>query len=202
MKTYPQDELVTVHRLGHTFKASRRTVQHLDWTIRRLKIRWPHATLIIIQVCFNTNVALSKGTHDFDAVFDFRIAGLPWWLGQRFLRYAGWGAWWRHTGAWATEGLWHFHAISLPPGLGDYGLGVTAQAVGLAFKKIGLKVGEYIDGGLTSLGRTVASSQVMDYCHRTFGLAGQHTNDADHSQFPRHIGRTVFKYDPTKDVAA
>lgn len=191
---YPEDELIRVSRLGHTFKASRRTVQHLDWTVKRLRRRYPWARLTIIQTCYHTGVDLSAGTHDKDCAFDFRIVGLGWWLSQRFLRNAGWGCWFRHTGEWDAKGAWHVHAISLPPGLA--GRDVTADQVGAAFHKIGLVVGEFIDGGRTTKGSTIATSQVRDYFHRTFGLANEHDNGEDHSWFPPNIAKTIYTYNP------
>lgn len=197
--TERQGDLLTVTRLGHTFKASRRTVAHLDWTIRRLKRRWPQARLVIAQTCYHSGVAASAGTHDFDACFDFIITGLPWRLGQRFLRNAGWAAWWRRTGQWAARSAWHFHAVSIPPQLA--GRDVTADEVGRAYHRLSIKVGQFIDGGYTTNGRSDSSSQVADYFHRSLGLAGQHEPGEDKTWFPPNIAKTIYAYNP-KDVAS
>lgn len=109
MSTAYADELVTDTRCGLTFKASRRTFAHIDSTIAALP---SGAVLQIAQGCYHDG-PLSAGTHDFDAVLDFRIAGLGWLAGQTFLRAQGWASWWRHTGTWAAESAWHFHSISL-----------------------------------------------------------------------------------------
>lgn len=194
-----QGKLITVTRLGKTFKASQRTVAHLDWTIRRLRRRWPHARLQIIQTCYHAGVDASAGTHDFDCTFDVRIVGLPWRLAQRFLRNAGWAAWWRHDGQWAPRSAWHIHMISIPPGLA--GRDVTADQVGAAYKRIGIKVGKYIDGGVTTEGYVFTSSQVRDYFHRSTGLAARHADAADASWFPPNIAKTVYRFDPA-DLAA
>lgn len=70
---------VTTHTIaGKTFRASARTAAHLRWTITELAEKYPGTRLRIIQPCYNTTVAASAGTHDYDAVFDFEIVGLPW----------------------------------------------------------------------------------------------------------------------------
>lgn len=198
VSTHPGD-LITVTRLGHAFQASRRTVAHLDWTIKRLRRRWPHARLIIIQTCYHSGVEASAGTHDFDACFDFRIVGLPWPLAQRFLRNAGWAAWWRHTGEWAPKDAWHIHAVSIPPGLA--GRDVTAAEVGAAYRRQGMKVGKYIDGGVTTEGYPFTSSQVRDFFHRSTGLAERHADGQDTGWFPPNIAKTIYVYN-AKDIAA
>jgi hypothetical protein len=185
-----QGELLTVWRLGHKFQASRRTIQHLDWTIARLKRRFPWATLIIIQTCYHTGVNASAHTHDKDCVFDFRISGLTWRRAQIFLRNAGWGAWWRHTGEWADPHAWHLHAISLPPGLVR---GKDALQVGEAFHKLGIVVGEYIDGGYTTTGKIVATSQVVDYL-AVPSLDGLADHGPDPTWHPKNINATLYAY--------
>lgn len=107
------NELITATRCGKTFKASRRTFAHIDYTIALLAKQHPGARLEIIQGCYNTTVEASAGTHDFDACIDVRIVGLDWWTAQAFLRACGWAAWYRHTGSWASVGNWHIHMVSL-----------------------------------------------------------------------------------------
>jgi hypothetical protein len=179
----------TVTIAGQTFKASRRTIWHLRWTIWLLALRHPKARLVIYQPCYHGGYARSSGTHDYDCVFDVWINGLTPWRAQRFLRKRGWGAWFRHTGIWAPRSAWHIHMISLPSGLPA---NPTPAQVGAAYARLGLKVGKYIDGGYTSTGRTCASSQVDDYYAHALGLAGQHRAGEDRSWFPDNINRTVF----------
>ncbi len=163
---------------GKTFKCSARTAAHVEHTIARLKVTHPTARLEIIQGPYNSTIAASSGTHDYDAVFDFRIVGMnansdQWYAAQRFLRSLGWACWYRHTGTWAPTGAWHIHAISL----GYLG-----------------KVGKYIDGGVSLYGRKVATSQVDDYYNHAFGLANQHRAGSDTSFFPPDIKATIFDY--------
>lgn len=104
-------EVITTTLAGRTFRATRRTAAHLEWTIEQLEARG--GTMRIYQTCFNVGVAASAGTHDGDAVFDFDDLGLGWPESQRFLRECGWAAWWRNTGSWADPSNWHNHAVSL-----------------------------------------------------------------------------------------
>lgn len=159
---------------------------HLKYTIARLAKEHPGARLQIIQGTFSDGV-YSAGTHDKDMVDDVRILGMPgktekdrWWAGQKFLRRCGWAAWFRHTGTWLKQSAWHFHIISIPPGL--KGRPSLAQVVA-AFKNLGVQVGEYVP------------AQVVDYFRHTFGLKNQHNPDADKSWFPRNISSTIFKED-------
>lgn len=161
---------------GHTFKCSNRTYWHLVWTIWVLKLRHPKAKLGIYQTCYNTTIALSKGTHDFDAVFDVWIDGLDWWRAQRFLRRRGWACWYRHTGSFASTP--HIHMISIPLGLSA---NPSAEDVHAAFSRLGIKVGVYVPG------------QVDDYYAHAYGLAGEHRAGSDHSWFPDNINATVFR---------
>ena len=184
----------TVTLRGVTFRASHRTIWHLRWTIWLLALRYPRARLNIIQTCYHTGIAASAGTHDFDCVFDVWITGgvlgRDPWRAQRFLRRCGWFAWFRHTGPWAPRANWHIHMGSLPLGLPAH---PTALDVGKAYAALGIKVGEYIDGGYTTLGRVVGSSQVVDYFNHAEGLAGQHDQNDDPSWHPKYINRTVFR---------
>lgn len=102
-------QIITVTRCGKTFRAARRTVAHLDYTLERLAREHPGASLRIIQPSFNTGVPASAGTHDYDACFDVEIVGLDWWAAQEFLRKCGWAAWYRFPPAFGK----HLHMISL-----------------------------------------------------------------------------------------
>lgn len=179
---------------GVTFRCSNRVYWHLLWTIWFLKARYPKARLTIFQPCYHTGVAASAGTHDFDAVLDVWIdggvLGADPWRAQRVLRRLGWAAWFRNTGSWAARSAWHIHMISLPLGLPA---NPTPLDVGKAYAALGMKVGEYIDGGYTTTGRVVGTSQVDDYYAHALGLAGEHRAGEDHSWYPDNINRTVFR---------
>lgn len=172
----------TVTIAGTTFRAARRTIWHLRWTIYVLRLRYPKARLVIYQTCYHTGVSASAGTHDFDAVFDVWITGgvlgRDPWRAQRFLRRHGWAAWFRHTGSWASRSAWHIHMISLPPGLPA---NPTPTDVLAAYHRLGIRVGVYVPG------------QVDDYYAHALGLAGQHHAGDDPSWHPKNITRTAFR---------
>lgn len=132
-------DTVSTHTIaGKTFRATARTAAHIKWTIDELNRLHPEARLVILQPCYNTGVAASAGTHDYDAVLDYRIDNLDWWAGQRFLRSKGWAAWFRHEGAWANPAAWHFHAISLGY-VGRVGIYVPGQVEDYYAHAYGLK---------------------------------------------------------------
>jgi hypothetical protein len=141
---------------GKTFKASRRTFAHLWWTQQRLSKVRPGATIRILQGCYNTGVEASAGTHDFDACVDTAIDGWDdWYAESRFYREHGWADWVRNP----SQGFpWHHHQITR---------GFTT------------KVGKYIDGGLSTVGRVVASSQIDDFNRHALGLSGGHSSNSD-----------------------
>jgi hypothetical protein len=99
---------------GRKFRCSKRTAAHLDYTKKELaKLAKKHGKnyrLVIIQGCFNTGVAASAGTHDFDSVLDVQIIGMDWFEAQKFLRRLGWAAWVRVPPTFS----YHIHMISLP----------------------------------------------------------------------------------------
>lgn len=186
MTVLNQTDIIKVHRLGHTFRASRRTVACLDRTIRRFKRQFPEARLVIFQTPYNTGVKASEGSHDYDCSFDFGFTGkikgrtrrAKWRRFERFMRDSGWGIWWRHTGTWAPERRWHLHGFPLPVGL----------------ERFSTRVGYLVDGGMSSTGRTFASSQLADYTARPMrnGLA---SHDPDTGwKLLRPIRETVFDY--------
>lgn len=100
---------------GRYFKCSKRTAAHLDFTkeaLARKAARDGKAyKLVIIQGCYNTGVAASAGTHDFDSCLDIRIDGMSYEDGQTWLRKQGWGAFYRKPPLFSV----HIHMISLPP---------------------------------------------------------------------------------------
>lgn len=184
MSTLAQTDIITVTRLGHTFKASRRTVAWLDWITAAFAKQFPGAHLVILQTCYNTGVAASAGTHDKDAVFDLDWSGhIPrptsawrWRRFQRFVRNHCAAAWWRHTGTWANESAWHVHCFPLPANLRTF----TTE------------VGIYVDGGASQGCPGSTSSQLADYLNGAEGLAGQHVARSDRSWRPRRIA--AFDY--------
>ena len=177
---------------GATFKASAWTAGHLEKTLKVLKEKHPDAQLVISQPCYSPGFGPSAGTHDFDGAFDVRILNMSWSSAQRFLRGQGWAAWHRTPPKFKRE---HIHMVTIPPGLSGR---PTAAQVGAAYKKLGIKVGKYIDGGLTSEGRTFTSSQIKDYFANADGLAGPHTPDTDKSWHPKDIAKTI--YQPEDDM--
>ncbi|RNL78297.1 hypothetical protein [Nocardioides marmorisolisilvae] len=176
---------------GRTFKASAWTVGHLQQTLEALKEKQPDAQLVISQTCYSPGFKKSAGTHDFDGAFDVKILNMSWSSAQRFLRSQGWAAWHRTPPAFKE----HIHMVTIPPGLSGR---PSAAQVGAAYKKLGLKVGHYIDGGLTSTGKTYTSSQIKDYFAHADGLAGPHTPDTDKSWHPKDISKTI--YQPEDDM--
>jgi len=172
---------------GDTFKASAWTAGHLQHTIDVLKVKHPGARLVIKQPCFNTGVEASKHTHDFDGVLDVKIEGLTWTKAQGFLRSQGWAAWHRTP---AQGFKHHIHMATIPPGLSGR---PSAAQVGAAYQKLGIKVGKFIDGGVTTQGKVVATSQIADYFKHAFGLSNHHATNSDTSWFPKDISRTIYQ---------
>jgi hypothetical protein len=164
---------------GHEIKGSFRTICAMD-RINRLVYRRFGVGLSIIQSCYNTTVAASAGTHDFDACFDVWIEGVDPWKAQRFLRRLGFGCWVRKPPLFS----WHIHGFVLPVRHGD--------VISDDFKQHGFKVGIYVDGGYSTRGSLVTSSQLADYYNHAFGLSGQHTRNSDRSWYPKNIAGTVF----------
>lgn len=135
------DEIVTHPQrtiYGDPFRCTRRTAAHLDATKERLA-RHSGCQLLIIQGCFNTGVAASAGTHDFDAVLDVQILGMSWLTAQYFLRGCGWAAWWRSGNGWIN----HIHMVSLGY-TARVGIYVPGQVDDYYNRKTGL-VGHYAD---------------------------------------------------------
>lgn len=150
-------DLITVTRGGKKFKATRRTVAHLDYTIERLAKQHPTARLVIIQPSYNTGVVASAGTHDFDACFDVQIVGLDWWAAQKFLRQCGWAAWYRFPPTFPH----HIHMISLGyPG--KVGIFVPGQVDDYYRHALGLK-GQHNSGADTSWFPPNIKATVFDY---------------------------------------
>lgn len=136
----------------------------------------------VIQSAYNTTVKASAGTHDFDACMDLTISGVPWMTQQAFFRGNGFACWYRYP---PTFSMHHIHGLFLPP-----------QAPGADrtgdFKHHGFEVGEFVDGGVSHYGRTIASAQIADYYAHKDGLAS-HAHDG--SWFPANIKATIFDLD-------
>lgn len=164
---------------GKKYKGSFRTLCHLNRTNNLAKKKFGTG-LTVLQGPYNKSVAASAGTHDFDAVWDVWINGVPAYTQQRFFRSLGWMDWYRKPPTFAN----HHHMGTLPPHRGGN--------VSDDFKQAGMKVGKYVDGGISTVGRLITSSQIADYYNHAFGLSGQHKPGSDKSWFPRRIPDTVF----------
>jgi hypothetical protein len=149
---------------GKPVLGSMRTICHFDRLNHKAMRRFGvHFT--IIQPPYNTTVAASAGTHDFDCCVDWYLPGVDWWTAQRWGRANGLGCWYRHPPAFSQ----HLHGFTLP-----------ALRHGQLSWSFSTKVGIYVPG------------QLYDYYKHAFGLSGQHTPYSDKSWFPKDIASTVF----------
>lgn len=170
---------------GRRVTGSLRTICHLDRLSRLAKAKYG-SEIVVIQPPYNTTVAASAGTHDFDACIDLYIPGVSWWEMQRFLRANGFACWYRHPPLFGN----HIHGFTLPEREGS--------SISDDFKVHGFEVGIYVDGGYSHEGHLVTSSQIQDYYNKAFGLANQHVPGSDASWHPKDHGgieRTIFKLD-------
>lgn len=164
---------------GREIRGTFRTICAMDRFNRLCYRKWG-VGLQIIQPDWNTGVAASAGTHDFDACFDIWIPGVDPWDAQRFLRRNGFACWVRKPPLFG----WHIHGFVLPTQSG------TVRSDD--FREHGTKVGIYVDGGYSTRGALVTSSQIQDYYSEAFGLSGQHGAFSDRSWFPKSKEATVF----------
>lgn len=167
---------------GGKIVGSYRTIAWLDHIAWLVKRRFG-VELQVIQACFHTGVDASAGTHDYDCCFDVWIPGVDPWRQQRFFRANGAGGWYRHAPLFSN----HIHLFVLPPREG--------RSISDDFRVFGFKVGIYVDGGYSTRGRLVTSSQIADYYAHAFGLSNQHVPNSDKSWFPKDIEATIFKLD-------
>jgi hypothetical protein len=167
---------------GRAVTGSLRVICHLN-RLNNLAVERFSEGVSVIQPPFTTTVDASAGTHDFDACMDIHIPGVDWWAQQRFFRANGLGCWYRHPPAFSN----HIHGFALPPREGT--------VLSDDFAVIGRTVGFLVDGGVSSEGHVVASSQLTDYYNHAFGLKDQHTVNSDHSWFPADIEATIFDLD-------
>lgn len=165
---------------GKAIVGSFRTICHLDRLNRLIYRKWG-VGMLVFQGPYNTTVEASAGTHDFDACVDVWIPGVDPWVQQRFFRRHGLGGWMRKPPKFG----WHYHGFTLPHREG--------QSVSDDFRVRGFKVGVYVDGGYSTRGRLVTSSQIEDYYKEAFGLSGMHTPGSDNTWFPDDKGATVFQ---------
>lgn len=164
---------------SQTIHGSFRTICHLDRLNRLAYLRYG-VGISVIQRDWNTGVPASAGTHDFDSVFDVWINGVDPWEAQRFLRRNGFGCWVRKPPLFG----WHLHGFTLPLREGT--------SISDDFEVHGFKVGVYVDGGYSTHGSLVTSSQLADYYNHAFGLSGMHTPGSDKSWYPKNIEATIF----------
>lgn len=161
---------------GRAVTGSLRTIAHLDH-LNTLAVKKFDSGIVVMQPPYNTTVPQSEGTHDFDACLDVFIPNVSWETQQRFFRANGAGAYYREPPAFTS----HIHYFTLPPREGS--------DVSDDYRSGGFKVGRYVDGGWSTYGRRVASSQIEDYYNHRTALSG-HAHDP--SWFPPDIGATIF----------
>jgi hypothetical protein len=164
---------------GRPIRGSFRTLCHMN-RLNNLSLARFGVEIQVIQPDWNTTVAASKGTHDFDATWDLWIPGVDPWTQQRFFRANGLAGWMRKPPLFG----WHYHGFTLPPREG--------RSISDDFKVHGFKVGIYVDGGWSTRGGLVTSSQIADYYNEAFGLSNQHTSGSDNTWFPRSKEATIF----------
>lgn len=158
---------------GQTVTGSLRTICHFD-RLYTLSLKRFGEPFTVIQPPYNTTVAASAGTHDFDACIDWYIPGIGYWAAQRWGRANGLAGWYRSTNTiWSN----HLHGFTLPPSpKGDTNHWDD-------FGAAGFKVGVYVPG------------QLVDYYNHAYGLSGQHEPGSDGSWFPPNIKSTIFDLD-------
>ena len=171
--------------LGRVITASFYTLCHMN-RLNNLALKRFGKEITVYQRPYNSSVPASKGTHDYDAVWDLWIPGVDPWAQQSFFRANGLAGWMRHPPSFG----WHYHGFTLPP---EEGVDVNDN-----FKMFGLKVGVYVDGGWCTYGRKVATSQIWDYYNKAFGLANKHVPNSDKSWHPKDTERgikgTIFNH--------
>lgn len=162
---------------GRAVIGSLRTIAHLDH-LDTLSVKKFGTGISVYQSPYNTSVAASAGTHDYDACLDVWIPGVDGFTQQAFFRANGAGAYYRRPEQGFST---HIHYLCLPPREG--------QNVSDDYRSAGFKVGQYVDGGWSLYGRAVASSQIEDYYSGRTALSG---HAVDPSWFPPNRAATVF----------
>lgn len=145
---------------GKRVTGSLYAIAHLDHmnTLSMKKFGQP---ILVIQPPYNTGVVASAGTHDLDMCSDGYIPGVPWLEAQAFMRANGAGAYYRSPAQGFSP---HIHWFTLPP---QEGSNVSDD-----YRASGFEVGKFVDGGYSTVGRKVASSQIEDYYLHRNALAG------------------------------
>lgn len=171
--------IVTWKHQGRTFKGSLRTICHMA-RLNSLARAQFGVEIVVLQGPYNTSVRASAGTHDKSEVWDIYIPGVPWRTQERWLRARGFACWYRFPPAFG----YHIHGFTLPEREG--------RSIGDDFKAAGLEVGVYVDGGWSTRGAKVTSSQIDDYYNHAFGLSSQHVPGSDKAWYPKDIAKTIF----------
>jgi hypothetical protein len=164
---------------GKRVVGSFRAIAHLN-RVNNLAKRRYGKEIEVLQGPYNNTVAASAGTHDFDMVFDVYIPGVSWWEQQRFFRANGFAAWYRYPPKFGN----HIHMISL----------VKPEGRDRAddFQARGFKVGKYVDGGYSTAGSKITSSQVEDYYEHKSGLSGHAHDRSWHPLDHGGVAKTIF----------
>lgn len=165
---------------GKRVTGSFRTIAALDHINALAKKKFGQG-IVVYQPPYNTGVRLSKGTHDQDAVLDVWIPGVSGGTQQSFFRANGWGAYHRTPAQGFDE---HEHMFLLPEKIGSN--------VSRRWQLQKFKVGYLVDGGWSTRGKVVASSQIADYYAHKDALK-DHRHDP--SWFPPDIDATIFDLD-------
>jgi hypothetical protein len=165
---------------GKMVTGSFRHIAHLN-RLNNQSVNRFKTGIAVIQPAYNSTVAASAGTHDYDACADIYIPGVEWWKAQGFFRARGFGCWYRHP---PTFSLSHIHGFTIPPASGK----VRADD----YRDGGFTVGLYVDGGVSRYGSLRSSSQLVDYYNHAFGLSGMHSPGSDRSWYPKSITATIF----------
>lgn len=167
---------------GKTITGSLRTIAHLD-RLNYLSIKKFGVGIQVFQGPYNTTVAASAGTHDYDACLDVYIPGVSWSTQRSFFRANGAAAFDRTKPTFSTE---HIHYFTLPP---REGVDVSDD-----YKSGGFKVGYFVDGGWSTRGARVTSSQIADYYAKPPRNAlANHA--IDNTWHPDDIEATIFDLD-------
>jgi hypothetical protein len=161
---------------GKKIKGSFRTLCHLN-RLNNLSLQKFSVQISVIQPDWNTSVPMSAGTHDYDACWDVWIPGVAPDKQERFFRANGLGGWMRKPPLFS----WHYHGFTLPQR--------TGQIVSNDFAQHGFRVGIYVDGGFSTRGKLVTSSQISDYYEERNGLKG-HAKAG--GWFPSNKTATIF----------
>lgn len=166
---------------GRVVLGSLRSIAHLDH-LNTLAIKKFGKPITVFQSAFNTSVVQSKGTHDYDACYDVWIFGVPGTEQEKFFRANGAGGFLRVPPSFT----YHIHYFTLPPREGT--------DVSDDYRSGGFKVGLYVDGGWSTRGARVASSQIADYYAKPMRNALA-SHAPDRGWHPPNIAATIFNLD-------